>query len=40
MSVRPEVLETARQWVRKAEEDLRNAEHTLTLTEECPLATI
>lgn len=40
MNARPEVLEAARQWVVKAEEDLTNAEHTLTLREECPFATV
>ena len=40
MSARPEVLEAARQWVTKAEEDLTNAVHTLSLQEDCPFATV
>jgi HEPN domain-containing protein len=40
MSVRPETLHLTRQWVEKAEEDLLNAEHTLTLGENCPLGTV
>ena len=40
MSARPEVLEAARQWVAKAEEDLINAVHTLRLQEGCPSATV
>jgi HEPN domain-containing protein len=40
MSERPEVLEVARDWVRKAEEDLTNAEYVLTLKEHCPLGTV
>ena len=31
---------TIRQWVEKAEHDLRNAEHTLTLREDCPFDTV
>ncbi len=30
----------AAQWVEKAEHDLRNAEHTLTLAEDCPFDTV
>lgn len=30
----------AAQWLIKAEHDLRNAEHTLTLTEDCPFDTV
>ena len=30
----------AKQWVLLAEEDLKNAEHTLKLTEDCPLTTV
>ncbi len=40
MSVPPEILSLVRQWIDKAEEDLRNAEHTLTLEEDCPYGTI
>lgn len=35
-----EPLQVARQWVEKAEEDLTNAQHTLTLKERCPFGTI
>ena len=40
MIVPPEILSLVRQWVEKAEEDLRTAEHTLTLGEDCPYATV
>ncbi|MBI3615253.1 MAG: HEPN domain-containing protein [Candidatus Omnitrophica bacterium] len=40
MSAPPEILSLVRQWVDKAEEDLRNAEHTLTLEEDCPYGTV
>jgi HEPN domain-containing protein len=40
MSVPPEVVRAARRWVEKAEEDLRNAEYTLTLRNGCPFATV
>lgn len=40
MNVQPETIRVARQWVEKAEEDLTNAEHTLTLRERCPLGTV
>jgi HEPN domain-containing protein len=40
MNVPPEVLHVTRQWVEKAEEDLTNAEYTLTMEEGCPLGTI
>lgn len=40
MNERPETLRLVRQWMEKAEEDLRNADHTLTLTEDCPLGTV
>lgn len=40
MSGRPEILHLVRQWVERAEEDLTNAEHTLTLQEHCPLTTV
>ena len=35
-----EVLKLVRQWVERAEEDLRNAEYTLTLEENCPVGTV
>lgn len=40
MSERVEVLEIVRQWTIKAEHDLKTAEHTLTLEEECPYDTV
>jgi HEPN domain-containing protein len=40
MSVPPEILSLVRQWVEKAEEDLRTAEHALTLADDCPSGTI
>ena len=41
MNIAPEVLAVVRQWVEKAEHDLKNAEYTLTMdTEECPYDTI
>ncbi len=40
MSVRPETLHLTRQWIEKAEEDLLNAEHTLTLGADCPFGTV
>ena len=36
MSLPPEVLEVVRQWIEKAEHDLANAEHTLTMGKDCP----
>ena len=36
----PETLVLVKEWVFYAEEDLRNAEHTLTLKEDCPFSTI
>ncbi len=36
----PENSSIIRQWVEKAEHDLKNAEHTLTLQEDCPLDTV
>jgi len=33
-------LEVARQWLEKADHDLRNARHTLTLEENCPYDTV
>ena len=35
-----EVLEVARQWVEKAENDLRNASHTIRLRSNCPTDTV
>ena len=35
-----EMLKVIRQWIEKAEEDLRYAKYTLTLTENCPFGTI
>ena len=40
MNMRPEQVHLARQWIAKAEEDLLNAEHTLTLRENCPVSTV
>lgn len=40
MSVQPETIQLTRQWIEKAEEDLLNAEHTLTMGEDCPLGTV
>lgn len=41
MSVPPEeVLHVVKQWVEKAEEDLTNAEYTLTMEQGCPLGTV
>jgi HEPN domain-containing protein len=40
MSVRPEILQLAKQWVEAAEDDYRNAEHTLTLQDDCPVRTV
>ena len=40
MSAVPEVVQVVRQWVERAEEDLVNAEHTLTLEENCPVGTV
>jgi HEPN domain-containing protein len=36
MNASPETLHVVRQWVQKAENDLRTAEHMLTLDERCP----
>ena len=36
MSAPPEVVKVVRQWVEKAEEDFRTAEHMLLLDESCP----
>ena len=40
MKARPETIHLTRQWIEKAEEDLKNAEHTLRLGEDCPLGTV
>ncbi len=40
MNEAPEHIGTVRQWIEKAEHDLRNAEHTLMLGEGCPFDTI
>jgi len=40
MSASRKVVSVVRQWVIKAENDLRNAEHTLTLKENCPYDTV
>lgn len=40
MSAPPERGNVVRQWIQKAENDLLNAEHTLTLAERCPFDTI
>lgn len=40
MSGRPEVAELVRQWLEKAANDLRTAEHTLRLGEDCPYDTV
>jgi len=40
MNAPPETLNLVRQWIEKAEHDLRNAEHTLKLKKNCPLDTV
>ena len=40
MSASADVIALVRQWIAKAEEDLRTAEHTLTLKRRCPFATV
>ncbi|MBI5428628.1 MAG: HEPN domain-containing protein [Nitrospinae bacterium] len=35
----PDKAKLTRQWIEKAEHDLRNAEHTLTLENDCPFDT-
>lgn len=40
MSGLPECIPLVRQWVEKAEEDLRTAEYTFTMPENCPYGTI
>ncbi len=36
MSANPEIVELVRQWIEKAEHDLKTAQHTLTLGDDCP----
>jgi HEPN domain-containing protein len=36
----PDLSDVLQQWIEKAENDLRNATHTLTLEEDCPLDTV
>jgi len=36
----PEIVAVARQWVQKAENDLKNAAHTLKLGQACPTDTV
>jgi len=40
MNAPPDLLHLLRQWVIKVENDLRNAEHTLTIENDCPLDTV
>jgi len=40
MNVSDRTLRHVRQWIEKAEHDLRNAEHTMTLKEDCPFDTV
>ncbi|OIP64760.1 MAG: hypothetical protein COW52_05155 [Nitrospirae bacterium CG17_big_fil_post_rev_8_21_14_2_50_50_9] len=40
MSERPENSEEVARWIEKAENDFRNAEHTLTLEVDCPFDTV
>ena len=40
MNENPKVLEIVQQWIVKADHDLKNAEHTLTIQEDCPYDTI
>lgn len=40
MSARPEQIDVVRQWVNKADNVLKNAVHTLTMEEDCPLDTV
>jgi HEPN domain-containing protein len=35
-----DVARQARQWIEKADHDLRNAEHTLTIFDDCPFDTV
>ena len=36
----PETMVLVKEWIFYAEEDFRNAEHTLTMTENCPFSTV
>ena len=36
----PETIVLVKEWIFYAEEDFRNAEHTLTMTENCPFSTV
>lgn len=40
MKEQPEILKLVRQWVGKAEEDILNATHSLTLCDKCPVSTV
>jgi len=40
MSVPPDVADLVRQWLQKADNDLRTARHTLLISEECPYDTV
>ena len=40
MSVDDRVVDVARGWVDKAENDLKTAVHTLTITDDCPTDTV
>jgi len=40
MNAPPETWNLVRQWIEKAEHDLRNAEHTLKLKKNCPFDTV
>ena len=40
MPEREDVLTVVREWVLKAENDLKNAAHTLLLGKECPTDTV
>ena len=40
MSGRPDRLVEANQWAEKADHDLRNAEHTLLIEDDCPFDTV
>ncbi len=40
MNGHPDVLDLIRQWIEKAEHDLINAHHTMTLREGCPYDTV
>lgn len=40
MTKRPEVLAIVRQWIEKADNDLKNAEYTLRMIDDCPFDTV